>query len=282
MINSTHPDKNTEISTLVTCDTGLGTTYERWALNRYLTKIAREKGIMRVFEGPDDGMTGISGINSLALCLQGAQVTLVLPDEDRIDFALKVWAKYLPKSSPRLGVINNHHFPFPDKEFDLVWNFNVLTRLPDVRAQLEEMVRISKQYVLVFVPNCQNYSFPIHRFHHRWARVEWDHGQISLMKPDPWKKMLHDMGLQIVETVWLDCPWWPDIVDMGALISDIFPFTQRWANRLKPQYRCTWSADNLPYFDPEHWHSIDQSMQRLAYFENSSNPWLKKIFAHHV
>ena len=85
--------------------------------------------------------------------------------------------------------------PFADGRFDLAWNFNVMTRQANPRAALEELVRVSRRYVLVFVPNRLNYSFGLHRLHHRVAGRPWDHGRIDLMHPEPWRRWFAEMGL---------------------------------------------------------------------------------------
>ena len=72
-------------------DTGMGTTYERFALNSLLRRISAEREIQSVLEGPCDGMTGIAGLNSLILALDGAQVTVVLESQLAADLALEAW-----------------------------------------------------------------------------------------------------------------------------------------------------------------------------------------------
>ncbi|MCK4408767.1 MAG: hypothetical protein KAW67_01695, partial [Candidatus Eisenbacteria sp.] len=59
-------------------DTGLGTTYERIAVARLLAGLADRYTIGKVLEGPTDGITGISGLNSIPLAQRGASVELVL------------------------------------------------------------------------------------------------------------------------------------------------------------------------------------------------------------
>ena len=80
----------------------------------------------------------------------------------------------------------------------------------------------------------------------------------------------------------VDCPWWPDIVDFGTLTSDFFPFLKGAARRLKPENRLVWPADHLPYFEPEKYAPVHQKMRRLAYFETCPIPFVKQRFAHHV
>lgn len=268
-------------------DTGLGTTFERWALNRCLVRLIQERGIETVLEGPGDGMTGIPGINSMVLGRMGARVSLLLPDEaPKAQYARTVWSHYVPaESAPSIDTRSlkpGQPLPYADGEFDLAWNFNVLTRQPDPAALLAEMARVSRRYVLVFVPNARNYSFGLHRLHHRVAGQPWDHGTIGLMGPGPLRRLLEPLGLRPLETIYVDCPWWPDIVDFGQLIADFFPFLKGIAGRARPENRLYWPAEALPYFEPERYPDIHRQLHRLAIFENSRFNAVKQIFAHHV
>lgn len=283
----------------VSADTGLGTTYERWALNRCLVRLQAELGWRTVLEGPGDGMTGIAGLNSLALGLAGAQVTLLLPDAEQARLACDVWAR-VGRGVETQDFASLHHrlqvrgdawdgkrLAFPANTFDLTWNFNVMTRHPDPQALLAELSRVSRKWVLVFVPNRQNYAFPLHRLHHWVADEPWDHGDPALMHPAPWKNMFADLGLRPQRILWVDCPWWPDIVDLGQLLADFFPLLKRppfdrLAQRAKPENRYRWPADGLPYYHPERFPEVHAQMERLAFFENTRHLGLKQRFAHHV
>lgn len=270
-------------SPVVQADTGLGTTYERWALNRLLTRLHAINNIRTVLEAPGDGMTGISGINSLILGLRGARVSLLLPGVEHAELAKKVWAYHAPEASLNVyDAWDGERLPFRRGIFDLAWNFNVMTRHPDPLALLYEMARVSRKYVLICLPNRFNYAFWLHRLHHRVAGQPWDHGSIDLMQSKPWLQMMRETGLHVRRIYWLDCPWWPDIVDPTEMIKDFFPFVKRFAGRARSENRYCWHYKELPYYRPATYSDVHQRMARLAYFENSSRTWLKRRFAHHI
>jgi hypothetical protein len=265
-------------------DSGLGTTYERWALNRFLERLQRTYAFHSVLEGPGDGITGIAGINSLGLGRSGVRVTVLSTDPRQAAFASQIWRQYAPGNcQPQLllqdppGSLDGF-----DTQFDLVWNFNVANRHPHPRQLLEAMCRASKQYVLVVVPNRKNYAFPLHRLHHRVTRQEWDHGPVSLLAAAPYRQTFTALGLRIREVSFVDCPWWPDIVDFGTLVSDFFPFLKRAARGLKPENRLVWPADRLPYYEPERYAPLHRQMRRLSCFERCPVAFVKQRFAHHV
>jgi hypothetical protein len=269
----------TEDTLITLADTGLGTTYERWALNRVLQHIQQVCQIQSLLEGPGDGMTGIAGINSIILGRQGIHITLHLLDPSQAAYAERVWKIHAPQAS--LKIVTDPNIYFPDQSYDLVWNFNILPRAPDPGILLAEMARISRRYVFFCVPNADNYSFWLHRLHHRVAKQRWDHGDISWMRPAPWLEVLPDNGLRLCETFYLDCPWWPDIVNPGQLIADFLPFLKFAARKAAPENRLKWEPETLPYYDQERYPEMYQKMQHLAFFENSRLPLLKRLFGHH-
>ncbi len=264
----------------MTADTGLGTTYERWALTRLLQTLPP---LERVLEGPGDGMTGICGLNSLPLGLRGARVTLWLPSLPReADFARRVWARHAPRAELTLHTAPLEiPFPCPEAAFDLVWNFNVMPRLPDPLAALREMARCSRRLVLVFVPNRRNYGFPIRRLHHRLTARPWQSGDPRLMHPAPWKRLFPQAGLRLLRIFHVDCPWWPDIINPAEVLADFLPPLRRRLRASGPESRARWEAETLPYYDPAAHPAVHRRMERLAFFERL--PFALQIpFAHHI
>jgi hypothetical protein len=265
-------------------DTGLGTTYERWALNRLLVRLHARWHFNSLLEAPGDGMTGIAGLNSLVLGLQGVRVSLLMPENPKkADIARQAWQAHAPNAN--LEIIefwDGTVLPFYDNEVDLVWNFNVMPCQPDPQSLLAEMARISRDFVMVCVPNRRNYAFWLHRLHHRVANDPWDHGDVELMEPGPWQTWFRNLGMEVIQVDYLDCPLWPDIVDPAELMIDFFPFTKPLANRMKPETRYRWEYTALPYYNPGRNVQIHERMVKLAYFENTRFGWLKRLFGHHV
>src|SRR5207248_8216113 len=100
-------------------DTGLGTLFERWALNRLLARLRSELDLRTAVEGPDDGMTGIAGLNSLPLGLEGVRVTLVLPHHGRAELARAVWQHHAPDAGlETVEEWDGKRLPFEDGQFD--------------------------------------------------------------------------------------------------------------------------------------------------------------------
>lgn len=283
MSTRTSPPSSTQ-ETIQTQDNGLGTTYERWALYRFLERIRRDFSIQSVLEGPGDGITGIAYLNSLGLSRSGVRATLAVTEPQRAAFALRVWSRYaLQTHQPDLRVMDpSGNLAIFENHFDLVWNFNVINRHPRPLDLLEQMARASRRYVLVVVPNRKNYGFFLHRLQHRASGEDWDHGPLELLAAEPFQHKFAGLGLQVREVAWVDCPWWPDIVDFSAMLTSFLPFLDGVAGRLKPENRLAWPADSLPYYEPEKYPQVHQHMRRLAVIERSRWTPLKQRFAHHV
>ena len=183
---------------IVDADKGLGTTYERWALNRMLSRLWETYQFQSVFEGPGDGVAGISGINSLVLGKKDVPVTIMLENEQKSSMAKKVWEIHAPKSGVTFKSEQiDSSLPFPESSFELVWNFNVINRYPEAEIMTNEMCRISSKFVLICVPNRYNYSFGLQRLQYRVGKRKWDRGEKNLLEAKPWVKLLQKNDLKI-------------------------------------------------------------------------------------
>lgn len=268
-------------------DLGLGTTYERFALNAWLAQLIGKYDFRTVLEGPGDGMTGIPGLNSLIFGRQGVEVALVLGDATAVELARRGWRSQGCLGRARFLCSPDGRIPVRANQFDLVWNFN---RLPffDPRALIAEMARVSRRYVLLFVPSRHSYGFLARRLHHRLTRQSWPYGNTDVMELGKIVDLLSELDLRVLETVLLDAPWWPDIIDVSEFITDLFPFLSRLLPERCPEsaegrgpsaYR--WDSEHLPYFDPETYTEVHQRIRRLFFIERSRVHWFKRIFAHH-
>jgi len=267
---------------VVEADVGWGTTYERFSLYRCLDDLWDKNRFQTVLEGPHDGMAGIVGLNSLTLACRGAQVTVVLSRWAEAALARRVWQNEGYAERGTFIVASSLDLGFPPASFDLVWNFNVLPQRDDGEAVLASMIRLSRRWVLVFVPNRRNYGLQLRRLQHWRAKRPWTYGDLTRMDGHWWARQMEAQGLRVHPLLYIDAPWWPDILDMGQFIADLFPFLSRWAQRMRPEQRCRWKAEDLPYFAPERHPQLQARMERWAFIERSRFSWLKPFFAHHV
>jgi len=275
----------------VTSDTGLGTTYERIALARLLEALASRYSIESVLEGPTDGITGIRGLNSIPLAQAGASVELVLRDPDELELARRVWKRLglgdrlstRVAQGERLSTrVAEGDRPDGDDRYDLVWNFNSIPQVERPGSLIAEMCRLSRDLVLVFTSNTWNYGFPLHRLHHRAAKEEWSHGNISMMNTRKISTLLSENGFRVVERLLADVPWWPDIDSpIEEVAATFIPFLRGLSSGSKRLERYTWTADDLPYFEPERREPLEAELGRHFLIENARLFPLKALFAHH-
>jgi len=263
-------------------DTGLGTSYERVAVARLLAGLADRYTISKVLEGPTDGITGISGLNSVPLALAGASVDLVLGNPDEVALAERAWEALGLSDRVAIRAADGDSLGVEPRSHDLVWNFNSLPQVASADALLDEMCEASSRFVMVFVSNTWNYGFPIHRLHHKVAREPWSHGNISVMNASAVARKLSDRGFKVVERLLVDVPWWPDIDSpIEEVAATFLPFLKRFVSDSKRLERYTWTIDTLPYFDDERLASLLSDIEKHFAIENTGFKPLQIFFAHH-
>jgi len=263
-------------------DTGLGTSYERVAVARLLAGLADRYTISKVLEGPTDGITGISGLNSVPLALAGASVDLVLGNPDEVALAERAWEALGLSDRVAIRAADGDSLGVEPRSHDLVWNFNSLPQVASADALLDEMCEASSRFVMVFVSNTWNYGFPIHRLHHKVAREPWSHGNISVMNASAVARKLSDRGFKVVERLLVDVPWWPDIDSpIEEVAATFLPFLKRFVSGSKRLERYTWTIDTLPYFDDERLASLLSDIEKHFAIENTGFKPLQIFFAHH-
>ena len=263
-------------------DTGLGTTYERIAVARLLARLADRYTIGSVLEGPTDGITGISGINSIPLAQRGASVELVLGSPSEVVLAERAWETLGLKDKVTIRAADGDSLGASPRSYDLVWNFNSLPAVASADALLDEMCEASREFVMVFVSNTWNYGFPIHRLHHKVAREPWSHGNISVMNIRMVSERLAKRGFKVIERLLVDTPWWPDIDSpIEEVAATFLPFLKRFVSGSKRLERYTWTIDTLPYFDEQRLARLLSDIEKHFVIENTGFKPLQIFFAHH-
>lgn len=128
----------------------------------------------------------------------------------------------VPYDHSTMGVDHNifrcMHSSFRDfnklkgKPYDLVFNFSFLQRDPSI---IFEMKKVSRRYILVFVPNGFNPGMIFHNLYHRIYAAPCNHpeqGDPKLMTLDGLRTSFHGAGIKVLEMGYIDVPPWPDTV----------------------------------------------------------------------
>jgi len=184
---------------------GKGLDYERYALNKLFKKLVRRHDLRTVLEIPAGGEKAMPSLYSLAFAEAGCAVTLVNAEEK----SKPAWSGLgLGVSHVHADVL--HRTGLPEASFDLVWNFMQLSQYERKDDLLDEMIRLSRRYVMFLAVNRFNPGFFSHRMVHRRFQVPWTHGDVAFMNPFRVRRYFEGRGLDVVKIGAVDTPPYPD------------------------------------------------------------------------
>ena len=186
---------------------GLGTTYERFILHRHFGRIKNRYEVQSLLEAPSFGMTGLSGINSVWWALEGTRITLVDNRKERVEFIRNTW-KELSLEAAFLCEHNDYTaLSFQDNSFDMSWNFAALWAAPRLGEFLKELVRVTKNVILICVPNRLNIFNMLQSISKKDDPVFHERN----MNPAVIKGIMLRLKWSVREQGFFDIPPWPDI-----------------------------------------------------------------------
>lgn len=255
---------------------GLGLVYERLMLNDFLDSLRQKYRIESALEAPIYGMAGVSGINSVILARNGVSVTLVDDNAERLEHIERIWselnlAAHFNFQSP----ISN--LPFPNKAFDLAWNWAALWYLPDAEKLIGELVRVSRKLVFIAMPNRAQVGYLMRKYVLEKDFVRYvDEAWANIKRV---KKILSDWDCEIIDEGVLDVPPWPDTV-MPA--TEVLKRLGIQSKQMQARFEGDdWNWSSMEYYlgkKPE----LKAQMDRYAFLERAPLPWqIKSIWAHH-
>jgi SAM-dependent methyltransferase len=258
---------------------GLGLVYERFVLNGFLEEVRRRYAIGSVLEAPLYGMAGVSGINCVNLARQGVDVTLVDDNAERLAGVQRIWQDDLhqPVSLVRVDPSGWDALPFPDRSFDMTWQWAGLWYLSEPAPLLRELARLSRRVVFIAMPNNIQVGY--------WMRklvidrdffAQHDEGWTDITRI---RHILEDAGVTIVDEGVIDVPPWPDTV-MPA--SEVLQRLGIRSKKLDEQFSGEgWTWSTMAYYlgqEPE----LYERVMKYAWLDQADLPWqLKAIWAHH-
>jgi hypothetical protein len=263
-------------------DEGLGTTYERFVLDRIFEDLSARRRVESVAETPIYGMTGIDGINSVWWAKRGAEVTLVDDDTARTNRVRAVWDYLDLGAQLRLAApAPSGELPFDDRRFDLVWNFAALWHVPDPGLWVAEMCRVSKGVVAIFVPNRYQLGYLMRKYlfdREFFARVHE-----AWVEPPRIEHALSDAGFRVSVRGVMDVPPWPDTcVPISALWKGK-QAEKREEPGAPPLAGASkrWHWNILRHYRDED-HELRRRVERLAFLDRLRvPPALKLCWGHH-
>ena len=190
---------------------GFGSVYGRYVRNFLSQRLIAEYSIRSVLEAPCNAESYFAspGTQSVVFAEEGCEVTLLHPEEEIVQKTRDFWNALGMPETPVIHHTDLYHLPFVDSQFDLVWNFDYIPLFSDPARFIAEMARVSKDLVMIIVPNFMNIGYPLHALINVRRRRESPWGSREWMAIKPTERALQSLGLEIVESGLVDMPPWP-------------------------------------------------------------------------
>ncbi len=262
-------------------DEGLGSTYERFIINDILQKVVENFRIKSVLEVPAFGFTGLSGINSMQLALDGLKVDIVDNYQERLKMINRIWEQVYSETVNKvidtdfIFVNDFEHLPFHDKSYDMSWNFSALWFVNDIELFLSELSRITKKLILIMVPNRTGLGY----LHQKYTGKDDLKKFLNedFIKSSRFIPLLERNGWQLLHDNYLDCPLWPDIgMSKEDFFSKLFPCV----SFKKKKHKSKDIVSILDYYTNK-LPDLKDKLYRYRFFEDYAPNCFKKIWAHH-
>ncbi|MGH9190530.1 MAG: NAD-dependent epimerase/dehydratase family protein [Acidimicrobiales bacterium] len=190
-------------------DEGLGTVYERFALDDVLADAVKRTGATSVLHAPLFGMMGFPGLDAVTLARTGVRVGLLDFEPQRMAAVKAQWAELGLEPETHL-VEGPDATSWPDQlssSYDLVFSFAALWWFDDPWAVVAAQARWAQKGVLVCVPNKNVFM--------RMRASLWHKDLFTELNEDSLDRRLlartgEDLGLKAVDTGLFDIPPFPD------------------------------------------------------------------------
>jgi hypothetical protein len=169
--------------------------------------LTRNHDLKTIVDMPSHGAKAAGSLYSVGFGHTDCNITLINPEMEMMAGWKHLGLEKKIVTVDREDVYNTR---FADNTFDLAFNFVTWTELADPLCYLQEMKRISSQYVLLVTCNNFQPGYPWHRFLHWWFGFPWTHGKVRYNHITTVKKLFKTSGLNVIESGTIDSPCWPD------------------------------------------------------------------------
>lgn len=253
---------------------GLGSSYERIILNDLLDKVASDYQINSALETPSFGFTGLSGINLAGLARQGIRINLEDHSPERLAQIQELWKKRL--RLPLETTINNTGYrilDYPDRSFDLGFNFSALWFTADLGQFISELTRVCRRAILICVPNTRGIGYKMQI--KDYSPEMYPELHLGHIDPASIILLMRKAGWVIKSRGYIDCPPWPDI----GMSKEQF-LGRHLKMKTPPKNAVDKPISIIPYYQGMD-DGFAASMRRFAFVEKMAPRWFKSHWAHH-
>jgi SAM-dependent methyltransferase len=210
----------------------------------------------------------------MGLARSGVRVTLVDDHRERLGLINGAWER----AGARFTGVFVQDFtvlPFADNSFDFSWNFSALWFVSDIQRLLEELTRVTRNAILLCVPNRWGVGFFLDKYISApELRHELKEENVS---PRELNRRMDSLGWNLAESGYIDVPPWPDI---GMKKEDFLKLFG-----LKFLVRTQAAAVQPPLTIMNYYSGKDPAfpgrMLRYYWFETRVPRLIKAVWAHH-
>ncbi|MEA2716721.1 MAG: hypothetical protein QOI99_1038, partial [Actinomycetota bacterium] len=190
-------------------DEGLGTVYERFALDRVLESAIAATGATSVLHAPLFGMMGIPGLDAVFLARRGMRVGLLDVDGERLQAVHDQWRSL--GLDPEVHLVDRlDPATWPEKlplRYDLAFSFAALWWFEDPWAVQAALARWADKGVLTCVPNRNVFMRLRARL---WHKDLFERLNEEALDARAMTRAASRSGLKAVDTGLFDIPPFPD------------------------------------------------------------------------
>ena len=260
-------------------DEGLGTVYERFALDDVLADAVARTGAASVLHAPLFGMMGFPGLDAVALARSGVRVGLLDFDAERLEAVVAQWAELGLRPETHL-VEGEDPRQWPRSlpaSYDLVFSFAALWWFDDPWEVLSAQARWAKKGVLACVPNKNVFMRMRALLWHRQLFEELNEDALDRQRLE---RAGREAGLEPVATGLFDIPPFPDTSVPLAKVVRAALGKRSAAAAADSGSEGAWAWSILPYLrgeDPE----MPDRVARLARWERFLPAAVAPGLAHH-
>lgn len=173
---------------------------QKFLINNFYSSLISSIKSLRVDSILDAGCGEGFTMNKLTQLKIGKKIEGVEYSKESIDFGKKLF----PKLLFRQGSI--YELPYKDNSFDLIICTEVLEHLEYPSKALREMLRVTKKYLILSVPNEPLFMMSNFLRGKNISRLGNDEGHINHWNPWCLRKLLNKNGIKVKKTI-LPFPW---------------------------------------------------------------------------
>ena len=246
---------------------GFGSVYGRYVRKHLCERLIAEHHIRTVLEAPCNAESYFAspGTQSVIFAEKGCEVVLLHPEEEVVQKTQAFWTALGLPETQVLHHKDLYHLPFADSQFDLVWNFDYIPLFDDPVRFIGEMARVSKNLVMIIVPNSKNIGYPMHAILNVIKRRTSPWGSRDWMSVRPVRRALRALGLEIAESGLIDMPPWPGF----DALSHLGKLVRRGTVEGMANHRSD--------------HEVEEFLERLTFVEYAPLPNILKVpFSHQL